>query len=119
MSANWDVPMAGSMPVTWSMGADEDGEVVGFLGTPRGPITEEDDELLAENIGSTIGFSKGIRSMSDAGMAAALRLVLDHAWRTHLRPRLHQQMYPACIEMRGRQGGFDPALLEEDENADQ
>lgn len=114
MAADFSVPMAGSMPVTWSMGEDEDGQVVGFLGTPKERVGEEDDELLAQNIGSTIGFSRGIRSMSDDHMAQALLLVLDHAWVTHLRPRIYKQLYPACIEQRDRSGGYDPSLLKDE-----
>ena len=104
MASDYDTKMYGQVTINWSVGADEDGVVSGYIGVPRAG-----GEELLDNIGTTLAFQEPITGYSDEKILMGVQITMTQTLKHEVLPLIIPQMVAACQEMRERYGGFQPA----------
>lgn len=110
MSDLYSTPMAGSLPIFWSLATDEEGTPEGYVGTPKS--ADDIDEPVRECLGSDIYFASSLRCIDDKSLAISIERACMHAVGKYVMPKLVSFMYHAAIELREREGGFSQEMHE-------
>lgn len=104
----YSTPMAGTLPIFWSMTEDQEGTPEGYVGTPLS--TDDIEEPIRSCVGSDIGFASDLRAIDDVSMANSIEKACSHALAKYILPRVTAFMYNAAIELRERDGGFSQEI---------
>jgi hypothetical protein len=105
----WDqkVPMAGGLPIYWSITVDDEGLLTGFI-SPYQAMPEEDEN--GDFNGTLLGLNQVLRSHPNIELAAAAQTFIDLAYQQWIKPTLTARIYRALVEQRDRQGGYESGL---------
>lgn len=104
-----DIPMAGSLPIHWSVTVDKEGVLTGYISPYQQMPTEDEDGNWD---GTLVGLNQPLRSHPNYELAAAAMVFCDIAYAQWIKPTISARVYRALCEQRDRQGGYEAGLKE-------